>query len=117
MEQIVAGRSRQQTLALIKSGAIAYQETVLGGCVSTVECKTMPLDPINFECIESNCVNVVVLGKRLDLVTRSQESVVTQLDRDADGSVEQRLETAHLKRMLLARDRLRQAKIEQEKTA
>lgn len=117
MEQIVAGRSRQQTFALIKNGTIAYRETILGGCVSTEECKAMPLDPINFECIESNCVNVVVRGKRLDMVIRSQESVVAQLDRDAGGSVEQRLETEHLKRMLFARDRLRQIKTEQEKSA
>ena len=108
MEQIVLGRSRQETLALIKSGTIAYRETVLGGCVSTGECKTMPLAPINFECVESNCVNLVVRSKRLDLVIRSQESVVTQLDRDEKGSVAQRLEAEHLKRMLLARDRLRQ---------
>jgi hypothetical protein len=114
MEQIVSGRSRQQTLALVKSGAIAYRETVLGGCVSTEECKAIPLDPINFGCVESNCVNVVVLSKRLDMVIRSQESVVSQLERDAGGSVEQRLETEHLKRMLLARDQLNQAKTEKE---
>lgn len=117
MEQIVAGRSRQETLKLIKSGTIAYRETVLGGCVSTEECKAMPLAPINFECVESNCANLVVRGKRLDLVIRSQESVVAQLDRDEMGSVAQRLEAEHLKRMLLARDRLKQAKFEKEATA
>lgn len=117
MEQIVSGRSRQQTLDLIKSGTIAYRETVLGGCVSTEECKAMPLEPINFQCVESNCANLVVRGKRLDLVIRTQESVVAQLDSDAKGSVEQRLEGEHLKRMLLARDRLRHTKADQEATA
>ena len=116
MEQIVLGRSRQQTLELIKNGTIAYRETVLGGCVSTEECKAMPLAPINFECVESNCVNLVVRSKRLDLVIRSQESVVAQLDRGEKGSVAQRLEAEHLKRMLLARDRLKQAKTEKEAT-
>ncbi|MDB5746984.1 MAG: hypothetical protein JWP72_1832 [Massilia sp.] len=117
MEQIVSGRSCQQTLALIKSGTIAYRETVLGGCVSTEECKTIPLAPINFECVESNCANLVVRSNRLDLVIRSQESVVAQLDCDEKGSVAQRLEAEHLKRMLLARDRLSQAKIKKEVAA
>lgn len=116
LEQIVSGRSREQTLALIKSGTIAYRETVLGGCMSTEECKTMPLSPINFECVESNCVNLVVRRKRLDLIISSQESVVAQLERDEEGSVAQRLEAEHLKRMLLARDRLKQAKTEKEAT-
>jgi integrase len=107
MEQILLERSRHQTLALIKNGIIAYRETVLGGCISTEECKAMPLMPINFECVESNCVNLVVQSKRLDLVIRSQEGVVAQLERDEKGSVAQRLETEHLKRMLVGRDRLR----------
>ncbi|WP_052140380.1 hypothetical protein [Janthinobacterium lividum] len=116
LKQIVSGRSRQQTLALIKSGTIAYRETLLGGCVSTQECKVMPLAPINFECVESNCANVVVRSKRLDLVIRTQESVVAQLNRDDKGSVAQRLEAEHLERMLLARDRLRLSKARTEVT-
>jgi len=115
LEQIISGRSRHQTFVLIKSGTLAYRETVLGGCVSTEECTVMPLDPINFECVESNCVNVVVRSKRLDMVIGSQESVVAQLASDKAGSVEQRLEVEHLKRMLLARDRLRQTKNEAAK--
>jgi len=117
MEQVVSGRSRQQTLELVKSGTIAYRETVLGGCVSTEECKAMPLTPINFECVESNCANLIVRSKRLDLVIRSQESVVAQLNQDEKGSVTQRLEAEHLKRMLLARDRLKQAKAKMEAAA
>lgn len=117
MEHIVSGRSRQQTLALIKSGTIAYRETVLGGCVSTEECKATPLAPINFECVESNCANLVVRSKRLDLVIRSQKSVVAQLDRNKEGSVKQRIEAQHLKRMLLGRDRLKKAKSKKEAKA
>lgn len=116
MKQIVSARSRQQTLALIKSGTIAYRDTLLGGCVSTQECKTMPLTPINFECVESNCANLVVRSKRLDLVIRTQESVVALLNRDDKGSVAQRLETEHLERMLLARDRLKRSKAKLEAT-
>lgn len=77
----------------------------------------MPLDPINFECVESNCANLVVRSKRLDMVIRSQESAVAQLVRDENGSVEQRLEAEHLRRMLLARDRLKQARTEKEAAA
>ena len=77
----------------------------------------MPLTPINFECVESNCANLIVRSKRLDLVIRSQESVVAQLNQDEKGSVTQRLEAEHLKRMLLARDRLKQAKAKMEAAA
>jgi hypothetical protein len=41
----------------------------------------------------------------------SKESVVAQPNQDEKGSVAQRLEAEHLKRMLLARDRLRQARM------
>lgn len=114
VRQIFSGRSREQTFALIKNGSLAYRETVLGGCISTEECKAMPLDPINFECVESNCVNIVVRSKRLDMVIRSQESVVAQLTFNDSGSVEHRLESEHLKRMIAARDRMRKANISQE---
>jgi len=117
MAQVISGRSREQTIALIKNGTIAYRETVLGGCVNTQECKTMPLDPINFECLESNCVNIVVHSKRLEMVIRTQENVVAQLVRDESGSVEQRLEAEHLKRMLRARDLLINSKIEKKSQA
>lgn len=117
VEQLVSSRSRKQTLELIKSGTIAYRETVLGGCLSTEECKAIPLTAINFECVESNCANLVVQRKRLDFVIRSQENVVAQLDRHSIGSVEQRLEAEHLKRMLIARDRLIHAKAQQRDPA
>ncbi|MBC3876649.1 hypothetical protein H8K38_02385 [Undibacterium sp. FT79W] len=117
MRQIFSKRSREQTLALIKNGSLAYRETVLGGCISTEECKAMPLDPINFECVESNCANIVVRSKRLDMVIRSQESVVAQVALNDTGSVEHRLESEHLKRMLIARDRLKQINISQETKA
>lgn len=77
----------------------------------------MPLDPINFECLESNCVNIVVHSKRLEMVIRTQENVVAQLVRDESGSVEQRLEAEHLKRMLRARDLLINSKIEKKSQA
>lgn len=114
MEQILSKRSRKQTFALIKSGTIAYRETVLGGCVSTEECKVMPLTPINFECVTSNCASLVVRRKRMDFVIRTQEIVVAQLARDEKGSVEQRIEAEHLKRMVLARERLNQATTEKD---
>lgn len=101
----ISTRSRDETVRLFRQGKLAYKETVLGGCVSTEECKTKPLEPIPFECLETDCVNQVVLGKRLDYIIRTQETVVVALERDDRGSVEHRLEADHLSVLLKARQR------------
>ncbi|RZL03863.1 MAG: hypothetical protein EOP36_02985 [Rubrivivax sp.] len=108
--QVVSRRSREETLRLFQEGKLAYRETVLGGCVSTEECKTPPLDPIPFDCLKSNCINLVVASKRLDNVIRSQESIVAVLERDERGSVESRLEANNLKVLLKARQVLKENK-------
>jgi hypothetical protein len=95
---------------LSKQGKLAYRETVLGGCVSTDECKARPLEPIPIECLESNCANLVVSSKRLDHVIRSQEMVVAMLERDEAGSVEHRLEANNLRVLLKARRQLKESK-------
>lgn len=104
----VASHTRSETLKLFKEGKIAYKETVLGGCVSTEECKTLPLEPIGLECLEKNCVNQVVSPKRLELVVRSQEGVVARLEKVEPGSVEHRLEVASLEVLIKARQRLKE---------
>lgn len=110
MVRTVSNRPRQETLQLFKDGKLAYCETVLGGCASTEECKKQPLEPIPFECLETDCVNQVVLPKRLDHVIRSQETVVAMLERDEPGSVEHRLEANNLRVLLKARQKLKEAK-------
>lgn len=110
MAQTVSNRTRQETLQLYKQGKLAYRETVLGGCVSTEECKARPLEPIPIECLETNCVNLVVFSKRLDHVIRSQATVVAMLERDEPGSVEYRLEANNLRAMLKARRQLKEGK-------
>lgn len=95
-------------LKLFKEGKIAYKETVLGGCVSTEDCKTLPLEPIGLECLEKNCVNQVVSPKQLELVIRSQEGVVAKLEKVEPGSVEHRLEVASLEVLIKARQRLKE---------
>jgi hypothetical protein len=110
MLQTVSNRTRQETLQLFKQGKLAYRETVLGGCVSTEECKARPFDPIPIECLETNCVNLIVFSKRLDHVIRSQETVVATLRCDEPGSVEHRLEADHLRVLLKARQQLKKGK-------
>lgn len=105
INKIISERGRKDTFALIKNGTISYRETALGGCVSNEICTAMPMDPINFQCIESNCVNLVVRSKRLDFVIYSQKSAVAKLALEGTDTVEFRLENEHLKRMLLARKR------------
>lgn len=106
MASTIANHTRSETLKLFEEGKIAYKETVLGGCVSTEDCKTLPLEPIGLECLEKNCVNQVVSPKRLDLVIRSQEGVVARLEKVEPGSVEHRLEINSLQVLLKARQRL-----------
>lgn len=106
MANTVESRSRQDTLRLFEENKLAYRETPLGGCVSTEDCKTDPLEPIPYDCLESNCVNLVVYGKRLEHVIKHQEVAVATLASDETGSVEHRLEASHLKVLLKARERL-----------
>jgi integrase len=106
MANAVERRSREDSLRLFQAGKVAFQETPLGGCVSTEECKTDPLEPLPYDCLESNCVNLVVFEKRLEHVIQYQQSAVAKLAMDESGSVEHRLEARHLAVLLKARERL-----------
>ena len=106
MANTVEPRSPQDTLRLFEENKLAYRETPLGGCVATEACKTEPLEPIPYHCLETNCVNMVVFGKRLEHVIRYQEMAVATLEREDEGSVEHRLEVRHLEVLLKARERL-----------
>lgn len=110
MSDVVERRTREETLTLFAQGKVAYRETVLGGCISTEACKTDPLEPIPYDCLKSNCVNMVVLGKRLDLVIKSQQSAVAMLEQSEPGSVEHRLEARSLEVLLKAKNKLLQDK-------
>lgn len=107
MANTVESRSRQDTLRLFEENKLAYRETPLGGCVATEDCKTEPLEPIPYHCLETNCVNMVVFGKRLEHVIRFQEMAVATLKREDGASVELRLEVRHLEVLLKARERLK----------
>lgn len=106
MSETISARSREETFQLFQQGKLAYKETVLGGCVSVEECKTKPLQPIAFECLGKDCVNLVISSKRLDHVIMTQQTVVATLDRNERGSVEHRIEVTHLDVLLRARQRL-----------
>ena len=107
MANAVDSRSREHTLLLFETGKVAFRETPLGGCISTEECKTDPLVPIPYDCLESNCVNMVVFERRLEHLITHQEVTVAKLAKDEAGSVEYRLESRHLEVLLKARDRLK----------
>ncbi|MEM5343384.1 hypothetical protein [Paraburkholderia azotifigens] len=107
----VSVHSREHALELFKKGQIAFNETPLGGCMSTEPCNVTPLEPIQYECLISDCPNLVVYGKRLDFVIRTQESVVSTLASSSPDSVEHRLEADNLKVLLSARTRLKRVQI------
>ncbi len=111
MANAVESRSREDTLRLFETGKVAFRETPLGGCVSTEECKTHPLDPMPYDCLESNCVNLVVFEKRLQHIIKQQEVAVASLAKSEAGSVEYRLEARHLEVLLKARDRLKKGAV------
>jgi hypothetical protein len=106
MTEAISTRGRQETLRLFRQGKLAYKETVLGGCISIESCKTQPLEPIPFNCLEKSCVNQIVLRKRLDHVIQTQYTVVAALERDDRNSVEHRLELDNLRVLLKARSQL-----------
>lgn len=106
MSGVLESRSRAATLRLFTEKKLAFRETVLGGCVSTEECKVQPLEPIPYDCLESNCPNMVVFSKRLQAVVRSQKTLVLTLEREMCGSVEHRLEARHLEVLLKAQAHL-----------
>lgn len=110
MNQVVSSHSRLETLQLFQKGRLAYRETVLGGCAAVEECKSQPLEPIPFDCLTTNCVNLVVTSKRLDMVIQSQKSVVAVLGRESEGSVEHRLEAGNLETLLKAQRTLKAAR-------
>ncbi len=106
MQAVVSTRTRSETLKLFRDGKLAYRETVLGGCTAVDGCDQPPLEPIPWECLEKNCINSVVFSKRLQHLTMTQEAVVATLSQREPGSVEHRLEAAHLAVLLKARLRL-----------
>lgn len=110
MSQTISSRPRKETIQLFQQGKIAYRETVLGGCTSTEECKSSPMEAIPIDCLESNCINLVVHRKRLDFLIQTQEGVAAALEESSPGSVEHRLEANHLKVLISAREKLQEGK-------
>ncbi|WP_147282964.1 hypothetical protein [Pseudorhodoferax soli] len=106
MSNTLGSRTQGEALQLFERGQIAYRETVLGGCTSLQECSSTPLSPLPWDCVQKNCVNQVVIGKRLDHVIKTQESVVAALVGE-QGSVEYRLEADNLRVLLQAREKFR----------
>ncbi len=79
---------RATTIKLFKRGELAYKETFLGGCTSTVECKSVGIDVMNLECL-TGCKNLVGNKNKLIKIIFSQKLVVKAAPKD---SVEYRTE-------------------------
>jgi hypothetical protein len=109
MQEAISSRPKKETLKLFRDGKLAYRETVLGGCIAVDACNQTPLEPIPWDCLEKDCTNAVVFGKRLSLLIKTQEAVVTTLASTESGSVEHRLEAGHLQVLLKARERFTEA--------
>ncbi|MFP3564497.1 integrase [Paraburkholderia sp. SIMBA_030] len=94
--------SREHTVRMFGKGELAYRETVLGGCVSVEPCKSTPLDWMRLDCLESNCRNLVVVPSKLQRVIKAQQVTVAKLRAVDEASVEYRIETQTLQRLLNA---------------
>ncbi|WP_321938382.1 integrase [Paraburkholderia sp. J8-2] len=98
--------SREQTVRMFGKGELAYRETVLGGCASVEPCKSTPLDWMRLDCLESNCRNLVVVPSKLQRVIKAQQATVEKLRAVDEASVEYRIETQTLQRLLDAQEKL-----------
>ncbi|WP_367395096.1 integrase [Cupriavidus sp. Agwp_2] len=98
--------SREQTMRMFVKGELAYRETVLGGCASVEQCKSMPLDWMRLDCLESDCRNLVVVPSKLRRVIKAQQVTVEKLYAVDETSVEYRIEAQTLQRLLDAQEKL-----------
>ncbi|SAL87886.1 hypothetical protein AWB74_08305 [Caballeronia arvi] len=98
--------SREQTIRMFEKGELAYRETVLGGCASVEPCKSMPLDWMRLDCLESNCQNLIVVPSKLQRVIKAQRATVEKLRSFDEASVEYRIEAQVLQRLLDAQEKL-----------
>lgn len=99
--------SRLETLQMFERGQLAYKETVLGGCTSTKECDSSPLEWLNLKCLVSNCKNQVLVLAKLQRVIKVQEKAVEGLGTRCPGSVEYRMEKYTLATLRAAEVKLR----------
>lgn len=96
----VSVHSREHGLKMFERGEIAYRETIIGGCMATLPCKSSPLSPIPFSCLKTNCANLVVIPRKLDRTIREQSNIVAKLAKINQDSVEYRFENEGLKVLL-----------------
>lgn len=91
---------RQKLHEQFKNRQMAYQETILGGCTTTGPCKEKAMRNL-VACLD--CTGAVIKPSKLDRVIKSQQNLVSQLDR---SSVMYRTENADLKSMEKYRKRI-----------
>ncbi|HWW06351.1 hypothetical protein [Collimonas sp.] len=87
---------RDVTLKRFQKGELAYQETLLGGCVKVGECNKNPMDLLNVDCLTSHCKNMVGNKKKLERVIAAQRQLVKKLNSVNPKSPEYRHEKKNL---------------------
>lgn len=96
--------SREEAISMFERGQLAYKETAIGGCASTEECKTSPINWLPLACLEDDCRNLVGSPTKLRRVTRAQEFRVSALSKTPE-TVEYRIEAETLRVLRKAEER------------
>jgi integrase len=81
-------KNRKETIQKIKNGHIAYKNTALGGCTSTLSCNDILVGNIT-KCF--TCTEAIIKNSKLDNVILIQKSYMNQIDKK---SVEYKTEEA-----------------------
>lgn len=88
---------RGVTMKRFQKGEMAYRETIIGGCVNTVECEKNPLDLFDVECLKTHCKNLVGSKQKLDRLVAAQRNLVAKLKKVDAKSPEYRHEKSTLR--------------------
>ncbi|MGK3486208.1 hypothetical protein [Klebsiella michiganensis] len=68
---------RDSTMRSFKNGEICYEETILGGCTSTIPCDKKATQSL-LSCLK--CTNAIISESKLKNVIEAQQNMVVKLD-------------------------------------
>lgn len=95
---------REETIKRFKRGELAYSETPLGACMSSVACDKKAMRAVS-ACI--SCDKAVIIESKLEKVIFSQQLLVNELD---NTSMEYRMEQEQLRDLQHLQARIRKNK-------
>ncbi len=94
---------REETIKRFKRGELAYSETPLGACTSTVGCNKKAMRAVS-ACI--SCDKAVIVESKLEKVIFSQQLLINELE---NTSMEYRMEQEQLNDLIRLQTRIRKA--------